>query len=492
MKFKSKKLVTLILMAIFFALPMNSILGAFKPALLSNNEFSVGILSSAYLEFQGIPRLFDYYIPSTFNDRRMPIMVVIHGSGYSSGMQLVDGDFVRIAEEEGFIVIGFNAVVVHNDNCPHATVVRENSQGVMQWLSSEGFNHDEIGVDTDNVRPVAFGWELVAAQGIDDVAYINTLVDLFINAGFGDAYRVFASGISHGAFMATRMAMEHPDRFIGAGSVAGGINTFLWQNNITPSHYGRHVFIHGDRDWIVPGGTLAEGNLNTWWDFTTFRFNSASVIAAINWLLIQQGLSPQQTDFAELPNSGIPETYPTRIERTEFNNGRAIMYWVENGGHTWPGGTQYMESWIVGPVSMQAQATNLIWDGIKVDIVSEDIAAQINQISSDANELTIRITTTYDNGRVVYIEETFTIENNISDVFQIDQFRVFAEIQDDAQIHEIRIVNTKVDSVAIEGEGFRAMFMGGHFNLNSSHSSTKCRYSKSNLVIKQSSHSSSK
>ncbi|MCL2593582.1 MAG: hypothetical protein FWD82_09490, partial [Defluviitaleaceae bacterium] len=160
--------------------------------------------------------------------------------------------------------------------------------------------------------------------------------------------------------------------------------------------------------------------------------------------------------------------------------------------HTWPGGTQYMESWIVGPVSMQAQATNLIWDGIKVDIVSEDIAAQINQISSDANELTIRITTTYDNGRVVYIEETFTIENNISDVFQIDQFRVFAEIQDDAQIHEIRIVNTKVDSVAIEGEGFRAMFMGGHFNLNSSHSSTKCRYSKSNLVIKQSSHSSSK
>ena len=404
-------------------------------------RFTIGELSYEHLEFQGIPRRFDYFIPSGFNGRRLPVMVVIHGSGYSSGMQLAEGDFVRIAEEEGFIVIGFNAVVLHNDECPYATMVRENVHGTEEWISSEGFNFDEIDVETVNVRPVALGFEAIATQGINDVAYINALVDLFIESGFGDDNRVFAAGISHGAYMATRLGVEHPERFIGIGSVAGGISQ-NWRNAITSEHPGRWVFIHGDRDWIVPPGAVVEGNLDAWWDFTYFRFGNDIILSAIDWVLRQHGIEPEQTGFSELEVQDVPETYPTSIERSEFNDGRAVLYWVINGGHTWPGGTQYMESWVVGPVSMHAQATNLIWDVIRVDIISETPTAVIRHLDGNQFELTVEITTVYDNDRVVTVSETknLALSEVESVTVNVDGIDVYVWIENESVV-DVNILN---------------------------------------------------
>ena len=39
-----------------------------------------------------------------------------------------------------------------------------------------------------------------------------------------------------------------------------------------------------------------------------------------------------------------------------------MKYVVEGGGHTWPGGSEYAGS---GPVSFDAQASELIWAELK-------------------------------------------------------------------------------------------------------------------------------
>jgi polyhydroxybutyrate depolymerase len=42
-----------------------------------------------------------------------------------------------------------------------------------------------------------------------------------------------------------------------------------------------------------------------------------------------------------------------------------ILYTVEGGGHTWPGGWQYLPEKIVGKTSRDTDANEVIWDFFK-------------------------------------------------------------------------------------------------------------------------------
>jgi polyhydroxybutyrate depolymerase len=42
-----------------------------------------------------------------------------------------------------------------------------------------------------------------------------------------------------------------------------------------------------------------------------------------------------------------------------------ILYRIRGGGHTWPGGAQYLPASIVGPVCRDIDATDVIWKFFK-------------------------------------------------------------------------------------------------------------------------------
>jgi polyhydroxybutyrate depolymerase len=50
------------------------------------------------------------------------------------------------------------------------------------------------------------------------------------------------------------------------------------------------------------------------------------------------------------------ETYPNC-----GNGAEVVLYVVENGGHTWPGGDQYLGEWLVGKTSRDMDANQVIW-----------------------------------------------------------------------------------------------------------------------------------
>ncbi|NMD03070.1 MAG: phospholipase, partial [Bacteroidales bacterium] len=45
----------------------------------------------------------------------------------------------------------------------------------------------------------------------------------------------------------------------------------------------------------------------------------------------------------------------------ESDGTEVILYAVEGGGHTWPGGFQYLPAWIIGKTSRDIDANEVIW-----------------------------------------------------------------------------------------------------------------------------------
>jgi polyhydroxybutyrate depolymerase len=59
----------------------------------------------------------------------------------------------------------------------------------------------------------------------------------------------------------------------------------------------------------------------------------------------------------------------TRVRKELYSECResseVVLYAVEGGGHTWPGGDQYLPQWIIGKTSNDIDANEVIWDFFK-------------------------------------------------------------------------------------------------------------------------------
>lgn len=292
---------------------------------------------------QDVSRLYYYYIPSTYRaGDRLPLMLTLHGSGSNASVQLQWGDWVNRAEQEGFIVVAPEAVTIHKD-------------GV---LSSEGKSVLETGqTDFNYIRWNVSYTDPCAQYMVDDVAYLTDLVDLFVDAGYADPGRVYSCGMSHGGFMSLRLAIEAPEKFAGVASVAG----LLCAEYMTqiPAGTVRVVFIQGTEDPVVPiGGMHYDFDNDGEQEYTW----AVSLDESAAWFAQHFGAS-EDAVYSELPDSAPNDG--TRIFRYAYCAGKApqvIKYVVEGGGHTWPGGTAYAGS---GPVSLDAQASELIWTELK-------------------------------------------------------------------------------------------------------------------------------
>ena len=59
----------------------------------------------------------------------------------------------------------------------------------------------------------------------------------------------------------------------------------------------------------------------------------------------------------------------TRVRKEVYGNGKngteVILYIIEGGGHTWPGGYQYFNERLIGKTSRDMDANRVIWDFFK-------------------------------------------------------------------------------------------------------------------------------
>lgn len=117
--------------------------------------------------------------------------------------------------------------------------------------------------------------------------------------------------------------------------------------------------MNGTDDPLVPygGGTVKV--------FRKTRGEIVSTDEFVDFWKAENGYTVKQ-DKVDLPNTAAEGT---TVSKTEYTNckdqGALVLYTINGGGHTWPGGKQYLvERWI-GKTNRDIVACDVIWDFFK-------------------------------------------------------------------------------------------------------------------------------
>lgn len=188
-------------------------------------------------------------------------------------------------------------------------------------------------------------------ENIDDVGFLTNLIDQIQNV---DRERVYIVGASNGAMLGYRAAIEQPKAFAAIASVIGQLPIpFAYEHQ--PTVPMPVLFMLGTEDPICPfeGGTL-----------TIQREKAGQVMSAAEsvdyWLQANQCAAiPDETLIAQRtddqPMNVWRETYGGGLDDSEV-----VLYRVEGGGHTWPGGEQYAPEFLIGKTCRAFSATDHI------------------------------------------------------------------------------------------------------------------------------------
>jgi polyhydroxybutyrate depolymerase len=260
----------------------------------------------------GLKREFVTYLPAgSDSGDAMPVIISLHGRLGTAEGEMKFSDFRPIADREKMIVV-----------CP---------QGINRsWNDGRGTPAHK--------------------KGINDVKFIDELISYVLKTYHADPKRVYLTGMSNGGFMTSRLACELPDRIAAIAVVAASMDQ---DENYAPKKRMPAMYIQGTADPLVPfaGGPMKRGAggaiyghedvLKAW--ATADRCDAKAAIINLP-VMVNDGTSITKAIY-EGPN-GI----------------KVIGYTVNNGGHTWPGGTQYLPKAIIGSLSHNMNACEVIWN----------------------------------------------------------------------------------------------------------------------------------
>lgn len=197
------------------------------------------------------------------------------------------------------------------------------------------------------------------ARELDDAGFISEVIDLMVENRNVDAKRVYATGPSNGGHMANRLACEIPGKIAAVGIVIGQMPKRMVKK-CKPAAPVSVLIMNGTEDPLVPyhGGTV-----KVLWNE---RGEDISTEDTFTFWAKQAGYSGAPAIVAkQLPDADPDDK--TRVSLKEYKGAEAnvALYIVKGGGHTWPGGQQYLFKSMVGRVSHDINGTEVIWDFFK-------------------------------------------------------------------------------------------------------------------------------
>ncbi len=154
----------------------------------------------------------------------VPLVLAFHGSTWNASLMREITGFNDLAEREGFIVA-----------YPNGTGPGD----VLSWNAEQCCS-------------------FAMAEGVDDIAFVETLIDELVRRYPVDPGRVYACGFSNGAMLVHKLGLALPARFAAIAAVGGAM-----YGDPEPIDVPLPVLIiHGTGDSVVPydggWGTLAE------------------------------------------------------------------------------------------------------------------------------------------------------------------------------------------------------------------------------------------
>ena len=271
------------------------------------------------IEVDGLTRTYIVHVPPSYDEMTpTPLVLVLHGGGGSAQKMVNFTKFSTLSDQEGFIVVYPNGVENHwNDG-----------RGVHRYRAHR--------------------------ENIDDVKFISVLIDHLSQEYTIDETRIYATGISNGAMMSCRLACELSERIAAIAMVAGAMSEEL-SASCSPLRPVSVLVMSGTEDPLVlwEGGNIQFGRQNLGTTLSVpdtvmywVTHNNCSATPAVTWL----------PDTHEDGTHVRKEVYDRGEEGTEV-----ILYAIEGGGHTWPGGFQYASRRLIGRTCYDVTATEIIW-----------------------------------------------------------------------------------------------------------------------------------
>lgn len=287
------------------------------------------------LTVDGLVRTYLIHVPSSYNETiPAPLVIALHGGGGSAQRMANLTGFNSLSDEEGFIVVYPEGIENH-------------------W--------------NDGREPKKYRAHI---EDINDVGFISALIDHLVKELNIDETSIYATGVSNGAMMSCRLACELSDKIAAIAMVSGAMPEGL-SRMCLPSEPVSVLVISGTEDpWVLWGGgeirvgrqnlgkTLSVSDTVQYW----VTHNECSSWSGITWL-------PDRD-----PDDG------TRVYKEVYTNGRegteVVLYGIEGGGHTWPGGPQYLSERIIGKTCRDIHASEIIWQFFAEHAISFSIVLQ--------------------------------------------------------------------------------------------------------------------
>ena len=281
--------------------------GSFYVSFYSLNRANGTIVSS------GQKREYLLYVPSSYDRTKpTPLVISLHAAALWPATQMETSQWNKVADEHGFIVV-----------YPSGTTLRGGGTGVLPKI-----------------------WGATPGAGLTaDVTFISELIDTLAAAYDIDSTRIYANGLSLGGGMTFALSCTLSDRIAAVGTVAAA-RTLPWSWCPDPRPVPMITF-HGTADRMVPynGGPSRD-------PFSPREFPSVTTWTA-DWA--------GRNRCGPNPIESVAAADVTRLEYTDCAEDAAVvLYTVEGGGHSWPGGKP-MPEWMVGPTSRNIDASSLMW-----------------------------------------------------------------------------------------------------------------------------------
>ncbi len=271
------------------------------------------------LVYAGLERSYRLLVPTSYDPAQpIPLVLALHGGGGDSAQMCnLAGGVQELAESEHFLVA-----------CP---------DGIE--------NHWNDGRENQRYRS--------QAEDIDDVGFLLTLIDQLSGEYQLDPSRIYVTGASNGGMMTHRMACEASDTFAAAAIVIASKPSLT---DCSPTNPISILIMNGTEDPLMP---YEGGDVHFFGRRLGLVLSTETTVGM--WVGFNDCELPPQSEL-------LPDLDPqdgTRIQLDTYSGCAAgtevWLYSVQGGGHTWPGGAQYVPRFVIGRVSHDLQSNQAIW-----------------------------------------------------------------------------------------------------------------------------------
>jgi polyhydroxybutyrate depolymerase len=207
--------------------------------------------------------------------------------------------------------------------------------------------------------------------GIDDVAFVSAMLDAISRKFRIDSRRVYACGISNGGYFVQRLACELSNRIAAIGVVAATASDAVCSR--CAARRGMPVvFFLGTDDPLLPreGETKELGKLGEALGLSDLGIKNINPAAAKFAGVMTAAEAPEF--WARNNNASAharQEVLPDRdgrdgckVSRETFGgSSEVVVYTIEGGGHSWPGGLGAVAQDILGRTTNDINASEIMW-----------------------------------------------------------------------------------------------------------------------------------